>query len=57
MAFTSGATHMIQWCKQRVKRDGNIKQISKITSKSGLRSATRPHEVGIASNRESAMSR
>ncbi len=27
------------------------------TSKFELRSATRPHEVGIASNRESAMSR
>lgn len=56
MAFTPGATHMIQWCIQRAairQRGANLQN----TSQSGLRSATRPHEVGIASNRESDMSR
>lgn len=56
MAFTSGATHMIQWCVQRAaipQGGANLKN----ASQSGLRAATRPHEVGIASNRESDMSR
>jgi hypothetical protein len=56
MAFTSGATHMIQWYVQRaaISRDGaNLQSISQ----SGLESETRLHEVGIASNRESDMSR
>ena len=34
-----------------------VEQIYKKLSQSGLKSATRLHEVGIASNRESAMSR
>ncbi len=38
-------------------RSSNVKPIPKNQSQFGLRSATRPHEVGIASNRESAMSR
>ena len=36
---------------------GNVKLISKSQSQFGLRSATRPHEVGFASNRISAMIR
>ena len=36
---------------------GNSKLISKSQSQFGLRSATRPHEVGFASNRISAMMR
>eukprot|EP01023_Acetabularia_acetabulum_P064513 TRINITY_DN835_c0_g1_i1.p4 TRINITY_DN835_c0_g1~~TRINITY_DN835_c0_g1_i1.p4 ORF type:complete len:126 (-),score=12.45 TRINITY_DN835_c0_g1_i1:215-592(-) len=36
---------------------GNRMPISKSRSQFGLRSATRPHEVGIASNRISAMMR
>ena len=34
-----------------------VKPISKSASQFGLRSATRPHEAGIASNRASAMAR
>src|SRR3712207_9560699 len=37
----------------RGKRCREAEQISQSTSKSGLESATRLHEVGIASNRES----
>ena len=40
--------------KQRAWRPGNGKQISEISSQFGLRAATRPHEVGIGSNRGSA---
>jgi hypothetical protein len=36
---------------------GNRMPISKTSSQFGLRSATRPHEAGIASNRASAMAR
>ncbi len=36
------------------KRPGDGEQISKSMSQSGLKSATRLHEVGIASNRRSA---
>ena len=39
------------WDKGKRPREG--KQISKITSQFGLQSATRLHEAGIASNRES----
>ena len=38
----------------RVKRDGDVKQITKTQSQFGLQAATRLHEVGIASNRGSA---
>ena len=56
MAFTSGATHMIQWPVQRVvKPRGRTNLESR--SQSGLESATRLHEVGIASNRKSDMLR
>nr|AOE07961.1 hypothetical protein [uncultured bacterium] len=41
----------------RGSRHGNVKPISKSASQFGLRSATRPHEAGIASNRASAMAR
>ncbi len=37
----------------RGKRSCEVEQISKSTSRSGLESATRLHEVGIASNRQS----
>ena len=49
---TSRATHVLQWRIQRearVRAGANLKS----TSKSGLESATRLHEVGIASNRKS----
>ena len=39
------------------KRWGDPELISESLSQSGLESATRLHEVGIASNRESALSR
>lgn len=48
--------HMIQWSVQseaRLRSGANHKN----RSKSGLEAATRLHEVGIASNRESDMSR
>ena len=56
MAFTSGATHMIQWGKQRVVNPRGGTNLEN-TSQSGLESATRLHEVGIASNRKSDMLR
>ncbi len=42
---------------QRALLDRKIKQIPQICSQWGLRSATRPHERGIGSNRGSAMPR
>ncbi len=56
MAFMGRATHVLQWVIQKVanlRRGANPQN----HSQSGLESATRLHEVGIASNRESAMSR
>ena len=56
MALMDWATHVLQWEVQRVaiSRDGaNLKKLSQF----GLYSATRVHEVGIASNRISAMVR
>ena len=38
----------------KVKQDGDVKQSTKNQSQFGLWAATRPHEVGVASNRESA---
>ena len=38
----------------KVKRDSDVKQSTKTVSQFGLKSATRLHEAGIASNRESA---
>eukprot|EP01038_Epipyxis_sp_PR26KG_P015123 gene15123-20353_t len=43
--------------RYRVLRASNSKPITKSRSQFGLRSATRPHEAGIASNRISAMIR
>ena len=40
--------------RNKEKREREFKQSSKITSQFGLQSATRLHEAGIASNRESA---
>jgi len=40
--------------EQRAWRDGNVKRISEISPQFRLRAATRPHEVGIGSNRGSA---
>ena len=53
MALMSWATHVLQWILQReaITRVGaNLQKFSQ----SGLFSATREHEVGIASNRKSA---
>ena len=56
MPFMSWATHVLQW---PIQRDAKPRGGAKLKSRSqfGLESATRLHEVGIASNRESAMSR
>src|SRR6201981_3804356 len=43
--------------RYRGLRDRKVERISKSRSQFGLGSATRPHEVGVASNRESATSR
>ena len=50
--FTIWATHVLQW-RNKEKREGDLKRISKITSQFGLQAATRLHEAGIASNRGS----
>src|SRR5213595_3798920 len=53
MALTSRATHVLQWPEQRDARpQGGANP--KIRSQFRLQSATRLHEVGIASNRGSA---
>jgi hypothetical protein len=53
MALTSRATHVLQWPvqKEAIPQGGANPQNR---SQFGLESATRLHEVGIASNRESA---
>ena len=56
MALMPRATHVLQWegQKEAIPRGGaNLQTFSQF----GLESATRLHEAGIASNRESAMSR
>ena len=53
MAFMTRATHVLQWHKQRAATSRGEAN-PKIMSQSGLESATRLHEVGIASNRGSA---
>src|SRR3981189_499847 len=53
MALTGWATHVLQWRRQwdpKGKPFANLKKPSQF----GLGSATRAHEVGIASNRGSA---
>ena len=50
------AAHVIQWLVQRVaKPQGGANPQNQ--SQFGSRAETRPREAGIASNRESAMSR
>ena len=51
--YTLGNTHTTM-AKNNVLQDGNIKLITEISPQFRLGSATRPHEVGIGSNRESA---
>ena len=53
MALTGGATHVLQW---HLQRDATLQEDAKLEKMSqfGLHSATRVHEVGIASNRGSA---
>src|SRR5260370_35560334 len=43
--------------RYRGRRNRKVERISKSRSQFGLGSATRPHEVGVASNGESATSR
>ena len=50
--YTLGYTHTTM-AKNNELQAGNGKRISEISSQFGLRSATRPHEAGITSNRES----
>jgi hypothetical protein len=51
--YTLGYTHTIM-AKNNELQDGNIKLISEISSQFRLGAETRPHEVGIDSNRGSA---
>jgi hypothetical protein len=53
MALMSRATHVLQW-RYRGKRTREVEPIPKSVPQFGLESATRLHEVGIASNRGSA---
>ena len=52
-SYTLGYKHPTM-AKNNEQQDGNIKLISEISPQFRLGSAIRPHEVGIASNRESA---
>ena len=52
-SYTLGNTHPTM-AKNNELQTGNSKLISEISPQFRLRSATRPHEGGIASNRESA---
>src|ERR1700747_3047894 len=53
MALTGWATHVLQWRLQRAANPRGGANPKK-SSQFGLHSATRVHEVGIASNRGSA---
>ena len=55
--LTPWATHMLQWKVIKGCQIARWSQSRQNFSQFGLRAATRPHEAGIASNRESAMSR
>ncbi len=55
--LTPWATHMLQWKVIKGCQIARWSQSHQNFSQFGLRAATRPHEAGIASNRESAMSR
>jgi hypothetical protein len=52
-SYTLGNKHPTM-AKNNEMQHGNMKQISEISPQFRLGSATRPHEVGIASNRGSA---
>ena len=56
MALMSRATQVLQWPVQWAAKEQSGAN-PKNRSKFGLRSATRPHEAGIASKRVSAMAR
>ena len=51
-AYVLGNTHPTM-AKNNEPQDRKVKQISEISPQFRLGSETRPHEVGIASNRES----
>ncbi len=51
--YTLGHTHTTM-AKNNGQQHGNVKQIPEISPQFRLRAATRPHEVGIGSNRGSA---
>ena len=51
---TAWATHVLQWGTQRAAKPPRWSKSQKTSRSSDLESATRLHEVGIASNRESA---
>jgi hypothetical protein len=53
MALMTGATHVLQWQLQWAARPRGGANPQKL-SQFGLESATRLHEVGIASNRVTA---
>ena len=53
MPLMTWATHVLQWPRQE-KRNRKVERNSKKWSQFGLWAATRPHEVGVASNRGSA---
>jgi len=52
-AYIQGHTHTTM-ANNNEPRAGNCKLISKISPQLGLRAETRPHELGIGSNRGSA---
>ena len=52
-AYALGDTHPTM-AKNNGWQDGNVKLIPEISSQLGLGAETRPHELGIASNRGSA---
>ena len=57
MALMPWATHMLQWEGQRALPHRKVERIPQTFPKLGFRSATRPHERGIGSNRRSVMPR
>ena len=56
MPLMSRAANVLQWPLQTVANPQGGANLQR-WSQFGLRAAIRPHEVGITSNRESAMSR
>ena len=55
--LTTWATHVLQWGVTMGRETVRWSKSHQTTPKFRLRAATRPHEVGIASNRASAMAR